>query len=182
MKLIVLTIISFVLFPIVCLAGVEENIPNVTVVPNTETYPNSSQITPIGGYNPSYSPNVSGVNPIAPLQNTNSSYFSNTTQFSSQQGSSSQCGLSLNGSLINQNVTTNPGYQIGITYNTANCPDYTKLKTIEQEGEARRTKMYVQGNVINNCVSQRALAVHKGQNPDLICKIPDLSQMETLLK
>ncbi|MBC7472469.1 MAG: hypothetical protein H7196_04405 [candidate division SR1 bacterium] len=174
-------------------AGSIESSPQNTqpVTVSSEVLPNNqvNTISPLpnngtgSAYNANSNSSVGVVNStsITPLQ-TNSSFYSNTTQQYSSQNTT-QCGLSFTGGVVNQNASsTAPGYQASISYNTAQCPDYLRLKTIEQESETKRTKLYVQGNVVNNCVSQRALALQKSQNPDLICKIPDLSQMEAILK
>jgi hypothetical protein len=181
----------FSLFLISCTAAVfGQSTTNVsqTAIPSTnvDILPtNNNFVNTTSGLNSTYNTGNSSTSlpstSITPLQTSNG-YYSKTTQFSSQS-TGSQCGLSLNGNVVNQNLATSSlGYQVGITYNTAQCPDYIKLKTIEQEAETRRTKIYAQGNVVNNCVNQRALAVQRGQNPDIICKIPDLSTIDSILK
>ena len=82
----------------------------------------------------------------------------------------------------NQNGAAQPGYNASIVYNANPCIDTTAIVTSQQEGETKRTKMYVQGNVISNCMIQRASLAMQGKDPDLACKIPNLSTMESLLR
>ena len=129
----------------------------------------------------SYSP-AQGYTPITPLQSnsTGSSYFNSTTQFSS--GVTNQCGISFAVGTNNQNGAAQPGYNASIVYNANPCTDTTAIVTSQQEGETKRTKMYVQANVVSTCVVQRAALVMQGKDPDLACRLPNLSTMESLLK
>jgi hypothetical protein len=172
---VVLSVFTFVLAltPSTSFAGGGGELPTT----NPTTNPTQTPVNP-GLVQQVITP--TNTSPITPLQ-TNSNFYSNTTQYSTQ-GTAVQCGVSINGGVVNQNSLVNGvGYQVGITYNTASCPDYKKLKKIEQDGESSRNKIYVQGNIIRDCINQRSILIQKGLNPDIACKVPDLSKIESIL-
>lgn len=121
---------------------------------------------------------VTQISPIAPLQS--SSFYSNTTQFSTN-GVANNCGLSIGIGANNSNSALETIYSADIRYSTNPCPNYTKLEKIKQEAETLRVKTYVQGNIVRDCANFRTQLIQAGKNPDGACKIPDLSQMESLL-
>lgn len=171
-----LCLISF--FPTIAFAGGGPGNETVTTMPPT-IQTTSQANPPVQTGSNGLVGAVTQINPITPLQ-TNSSFYSNTTQFSSSN-SGNNCGLSVGLGTNNSNTTLEKVFSSDIRYNTNPCPDYSKLKTIEQEGETRRVKIYVQGNVIRDCANFRTQLIQAGKNPDGACKVPDLSQMDSLL-
>jgi hypothetical protein len=116
------------------------------------------------------------ITPISPLQ---SSYSQTTSYFNS--GTTQACGLSINGGVGNSNTLKETVYQVGFNYATQKCVDVKKLEVIRQEAETKRAKLNVQGDVLINCMKERTNALSLKQNPDSVCKVPDLSQIDSLL-
>jgi hypothetical protein len=116
------------------------------------------------------------ITPISPLQ---SSYSQTTSYFNS--GTTQACGFSLNGGVGNSNTLKESVYQLGFNYATQKCVDVKKLEVIKQEAETKRAKLNVQGDVLINCMKERTNALSLKQNPDSVCKVPDLSLMDSLL-
>jgi hypothetical protein len=164
--------------------GGEQNGGNTSPVTPT----NQSGNTPINsngttvGINTSGSPLLGGtlinnsITPISPLQ---SSYSQTTSYFNS--GTTQACGFSINGGMGNSNSLKETVYQLGFNYATQKCVDVRKLEIIKQDSETKRAKLNVQGDVLINCMKERTNALSLKQNPDAVCKVPDLSQMDSLL-
>jgi hypothetical protein len=138
---------------------------------NGTTVGSSTGSSPLGGTLINNS-----ITPISPLQ---SSYSQTTSYFNS--GTTQACGLSINGGVGNSNTLKETVYQVGFNYATQKCVDVKKLEVIKQEAETKRAKLNVQGDVLINCMKERTNALSLKQNPDSVCKVPDLSQMDSLL-
>jgi hypothetical protein len=186
-------LIFSLLYPTKVFAGGGEQLPTSTPVTTPQIQSGNTPVTtsPVTGGSSSGQGNtvvngsnglggtVTQISPIAPLQ-SNSSFYSNTTQYSTS-GVNSSCGLSVGIGANNSNTGLETIYTADVRYNTNPCPNYTKLKQLEQEGETKRVKMYVQGNVIRDCANFRTQLIQAGKNPDAACKVPDLSQMDSLM-
>jgi hypothetical protein len=169
---------------------------NVPVGSNSSGYQSggSSNLQPNysnGSSSPSYQPNTSSssglqpfsgntsITPISPIQS--SGYLQQTTSYYNSGGTQA-CGLSLYGNVGNSNTQLATVYQAGFNLSTQKCVDQKKLETIRQEAETKRIKLNVQGDVLINCMRERTNALSLKQNPDSICKVPDLSLMEGVLR
>jgi hypothetical protein len=146
-------------------------ITNSNGTQNGTTVGSSTGSSPLGGTLINNS-----ITPISPLQ---SSYSQTTSYFNS--GTTQACGFSLNGGLGNSNSLKETVYQVGFNYATQKCVDVKKLEVIKQEAETKRAKLNVQGDVLINCMKERTNAISLKTDPDKVCKVPDLSQMDSLL-
>jgi hypothetical protein len=172
--------------------------PNV-VIGNTTQQTTSGIITNNGGntlvqpttplslpLQPSISPITNSpvqplsIQPITPLQSTQSYFNSTTTQYGSN-GYAPQCGLSVTGGVTNANTTLQQAYDARVTYNTNPCPNQNKIEEMRRKTQVQETKIYTTGNVLNTCIGARAQAVMSGKDPNLICTLPDMTQMKSLL-
>jgi hypothetical protein len=119
------------------------------------------------------------ITPISPLQS--SSGFSSTTSYYNN-GIQQACGFYVNGGVGNSNSLAETVFDVRLNYATQKCVDVKKLELIKQEAETSRAKLNVQGDVLINCMKERTNALSLKHNPDEVCKVPDLSLMESLLR
>jgi hypothetical protein len=115
------------------------------------------------------------INQLSPLQSS----FSQTTSYFN--GTSQSCGFSLNGGIGNSNTIQKTVYQVGFSYNTQPCSNPNKIEKLRQEEETKRVKLQTQGSIVINCMRERTNALILKQNPDTVCKVPDLSEINSLL-
>jgi hypothetical protein len=115
------------------------------------------------------------INQLNPLQSS----FSQTTSYFN--GTSQSCGFALNGGIGNTNTIQQTVYQVGFSYNSQPCSNPNKLEKLRQEEDTKRVKLQTQGSIVINCMREKTNALSLKQNPDSVCKIPDLSEINSLL-
>ena len=161
-------------------------------------YSSSNNYTPYTGSTTStgaYSSTGSGVNnsiqSLTGLNNTNTFGYSQSTSITGTYptgGSLNRCGVSVYGNVNNSNTGLERVYSTGVVWNSQKCVDEEKLREYEQEIDKLNietnlqiSKLKTQEAVLNQCLRERGQAQRAGQNPDGVCRVPDLREMRSIL-
>lgn len=133
--------------------------------------------------------NSVGIKALDTLRNTNSFSYEQDISISGSFPSSysNRCGFGLYGNVNNANTELKETVELGFLLNSKKCADEEKMlqQKLEVEEKAikaqeRLGKVEAQVSTINNCIDERSRAVSQKHNPNAVCRVPDMSEMELL--